>query len=106
MSEKKKANLSATKTGSRKVIGNKFTTKSGKTIRVNKSLNEKSKARRDAKALRKSERNKGLPKGRAKRFVYKLHPKRLYAYWFSRDGASTAVKVLGFSIVIGFFLLI
>ena len=106
MADKKKANLSGTKTGSRRVVGNKFTTKSGKSIKVNKSLNEKSKARRDAKALRKAERNKSLPKGRVKRFFYKLHPKRLYAFWFSRDGASTAVKIAGFCIVVGFFLLI
>jgi penicillin-binding protein 1A len=106
MAGKKKANLSASKSGSRKVKGNKFTTKSGKTIKVNKTLNEKSKARRDAKALRKAERNKGLPKGRFKRALYKMHPKRLYAFWFSRDGASFALKSTGFAVVIGFFLLI
>ena len=106
MVDKKKANLSGSKSGSRKVSGNKFTTKSGKTIKINRSMNEKSIVRRDAKALRKAERNKGLPKSRVKRFLYKLHPKRLYAYWFSRDGAATAIKILGFAIVVGFFLLI
>ncbi len=104
MAKKQKADLSASK--SRRVKGNKFTTKSGKTVKVNRSITEKSKARKDAKALRKAERNKGLPKGRVKRTLYKLSPKRLYAYWFSRDGASTAVKGLGFGIVVGFFLLI
>lgn len=106
MADKKKANLSASKAGTRNVKGNKFTTKSGKTIKLNRSITEKSKARKDAKALRKAERNKGLPKGRIKRTFYKLSPKRLYAYWFSRDGASTAIKGLGFGIVVGFFLLI
>jgi hypothetical protein len=102
MVAKKKANLSASKAGSRKVKGNKFTTKSGKTIKVNKSLNEKSKARKDAKALRKAERNKGLPKGKFKRTLYKLSPKYLYAYWFSRDGAASGLKITGFAIVVGF----
>jgi membrane peptidoglycan carboxypeptidase len=106
MAGKKKANLSASKSGSRRVKGNKFITKSGKTVKVNKTLNEKSKARRDAKALRKAERNKGLPKGRFKRTLYKMHPKRLYAFWFSRDGAALALKITGFSIVVAFFLLI
>jgi membrane peptidoglycan carboxypeptidase len=106
MAEKKKANLSGKKSGSRNVKGNKFTTKSGKTIRINRSLNEKSRARRDAKALRKAERNKGLPKGRLKRTIYKLHPKRLYAYWFSRDGAAMALKMVGFAVVVGFFFMI
>jgi membrane peptidoglycan carboxypeptidase len=106
MAEKKKANLSGSRTGARKVKGNKFVTKSGKTIKINQSLNEKSRARKDAKALRKAERNKGLPKGRVKRAVYKMHPKRLYAYWFSRDGLAMAAKMTGFAVVVGFFLLI
>ena len=48
----------------RRIKGNKFVTKSGKTIKLNQTLTEKSKARRDAKALRKAERQKGMPKAR------------------------------------------
>jgi len=102
MAENKKANLS----GSRRVKGNRFTTKSGKTIKVNRTMTEHAKARKDAKALRKAERNKDLPKGKIKRTLYKIHPKRVAAYWFSRDGASSAIKIAGFSVVVGFFLLI
>lgn len=90
----------------KRIKGNKFTTKSGKTVKVNRTLTERSKARRDAKALRKAERNKGLPKGRFKRTLYKLHPKRQFKYWFSRDGALMATKVAGISIVLAFFFLI
>lgn len=105
MAESKKTpSLSGKK--SRRVKGNKFTTKSGKTIKVHRTISEKSKARKDAKALRKAERNKGLPKGRVKRTLYKLSPRRLAKYWFSRDGASAALKIAGIAIVLGFFFLI
>ncbi len=89
----------------RRVKGNKFVTKSGKTIKISRTLSERSKARRDAKALRKSERLKGMPKGRVKRFFFKMHPKRLAKYWFSRDGALMALKLTGAAIVVGFFML-
>lgn len=105
-SSKKKPNLSGSKPKGRRVKGNKFTTKSGKTIKINRTISEKSKARKDAKALRKAERNKGLPKGRLKRTLYKLHPKRQYKYWFSRDGAMMALKIAGIGVVVGFFVLI
>lgn len=105
MADKKKSpNLSGKK--SSRVKGNKFTTKSGKTIKVNQTLSQKSKARKDAKALRKAERNKGLPKGRFKRTLYKLSPSRQYKYWFSRDGAIMALKISGIAIVLGFFFLV
>lgn len=89
----------------RRVKGNKFVTKSGKTIKISRTLSEKSKARKDAKALRKSERLKGMPKGRLKRILFRLHPKRQYKYWFSRDGLLMAMKLTGVAIVIGFFFL-
>lgn len=106
MADKKKPQLSMLKPRSRRIKGNKFTTKSGKTIKVNRTLTERARARKDAKALRKAERNKGLPKSRVKRAIYKLHPVRQYKYWTSRDGMIMALKIIGVSIVVGFFLLI
>ncbi len=107
MTAKKSKSINASlKSTSRRIKGNKFTTKSGKTIKVNRTLSEKSKARRDAKALRRAERNKNLPKGRFKRTLYKLGPKRQLKYWTSRDGALMIVKVAGIGIVLGFFFLI
>lgn len=102
----KKSSFNGKKPSSRRIKGNKFTTRSGKTIKVNRTLNEKSKARKDAKALRKAERMKGMPKGRIKRFFFRLHPKRLYKYWFSRDGLAMGLKLAGFAVVAGFFMLI
>jgi penicillin-binding protein 1A len=90
-------------TGKRRVSGNKFLTKSGKTIKVNRTLMERSKARQEAKALRKAERMRGLPKSRLKRVLFRLHPKRVVRYWFSRDGAIMALKLTGVAIVVLFF---
>jgi membrane peptidoglycan carboxypeptidase len=89
----------------RRVKGNKFVTKSGKTIKLNRTMSEKSKARQDAKALRKAERLKGMPKGRFSRFVFRMHPKRLYKYWFSRDGLYMALKITGIGFAVGFLFL-
>ncbi|MDQ2973453.1 MAG: transglycosylase domain-containing protein [bacterium] len=86
-----------------RIKGNKFTTKSGKTIKLNRTLLERTKARHEAKALRKAERMRGMPKSRVKRVLYRLHPKRLYKYWFSRDGAIMALKLGGIAIVVMFF---
>jgi penicillin-binding protein 1A len=102
----KKSSFKGQKPSSRRVKGNRFITKSGKSIKVNRSMDEKSKARRQAKALRKAERMKGMPKSRVKRFFFRLHPKRLYAYWFSRDGLVMALKIAGFTILAVFFMMI
>lgn len=85
---------------------NTFTTRSGQTIKVHRNIVEKLHARRDAKARRRALRLAGMPKGRAKRFFYRLHPKRLYAYWFSREGLVMGLKIAGIGIVAGFLLLI
>ncbi len=101
----KKPNLSG-RAKSKRVKGNKFTTKSGKVVKVNRSITARSKARKDAKALRKAERNAGLPTTRGKRILAKLHPKRQFKYWFSRDGAFTALKLSGIIVVLSFFFLV
>jgi len=89
----------------RRVKGNKLVTKSGNTIKISRTLSERSKARKDAKALRKSERQKGMPKGRIRRVFFRLHPKRLIKYWFSRDGLLMSMKLTGVFVVVAFFAL-
>jgi penicillin-binding protein 1A len=95
------------KTSRRKsrVSKNIFTTRSGKSIKVNQSLSQKIKSARDAKALKKAERLSGLPKSRFKRFFYRLNPKRLAKYWFSKEGGIMALKLTGIAIIAGFVLL-
>ncbi len=38
--------------------------------------------------------------------MYRLHPKRLAAYWFSREGGIMALKITGIGIVAGFLIVI
>jgi membrane peptidoglycan carboxypeptidase len=85
---------------------NTFTTKSGQTIKVNRSLTDKIKARKDAYARARAQRLAGMPKSRIKRFFYRLHPKRMYKYWFSREGGIMALKLTGIGLIAGFLLLV
>src|SRR5688572_23547452 len=72
-----------------------FVTKSGQTIKINRSIGDKIRAKRANYAHRRAERLAGMPKGRVERFLYRLQPKRLYHYWFSREGGIMALKLFG-----------
>ncbi len=98
----KKAKQSSGKRRSR----NTYITKSGQSIKINRSLKERLMAGRDARAARKAQRLAGLPKSRVKRLLYHMQPKRIYHYWFSRDGAIMALKITGVGIIAGFVLLV
>ena len=84
--------------------GRPITTRSGRTLKVNRSMGQRWSTMREAKTLRKLNRLKGLPKSRLKRFVWRLHHKRLAAYWFSRDGGIMALKITGIVILVMFVL--
>lgn len=100
----------AKKTAKRTTTGRKsrstFTTKSGQTIKINRSIGDKIRAKRAARAEIRAKRLAGMPKSRVKRFFYRLHPKRMYKYWFSREGAVMALKVFGIGTLAGFLLLV
>ncbi len=81
-------------------------TKSGKEIKVHRNLLQRYVAHRDSAERRKATRLSGMPKDRLHRFLYRLQPARLYHYWFSREGAIMALKVIGISIAAGFILLV
>lgn len=83
-----------------------FVTKSGQTIKINRSIGDKIKARRALYAQKRAERLAGMPKSRIKRIFFRLHPKRLYRYWFSREGAIMALKIFGIGTLTTFLLLI
>ncbi|MGH9857491.1 MAG: transglycosylase domain-containing protein, partial [Acidobacteriota bacterium] len=85
---------------------NTFTTRSGQTIKINRSLTDRIKAKKDAYARARAQRLAGMPKSRIKRFFYRLHPKRMYRYWFSREGGIMALKLTGIGIIAGFLLLV
>ncbi len=85
---------------------NTYVTKSGQTIKVHTNLAERFQAARDARARRRATRLAGLPKGRVKRLLYILNPKRQYKYWFSREGGIMALKIAGIGIIAGFLILV
>lgn len=85
---------------------NTFTTKSGNTIKLNRSLSDRMKAGKEAKAQRKAAYLSTLPKEPWKRFLYRMQPKRLYHYWFSREGAIMALKVAGIGFVVVFLMIV
>lgn len=81
-------------------------TKSGQKIKLHQSLMQRYVARKDAKDLKKAEKLRDLPKGRIERLLYHLQPKRMYHYWFSREGGVMALKILGIGFISLFLLLI
>lgn len=85
---------------------NTVTTKSGNTIKLNRSLSDRVKARKAARAAERATYLSTLPKNRFRRLTYRLHPKRLADYWFSREGGIMALKIIGVAIIAGFFLTI
>ncbi|CAN5409049.1 hypothetical protein BH10PAT3_BH10PAT3_3330 [soil metagenome] len=85
---------------------NTYTTRSGQKIKLQHGFMQRYIARRDRKELRKAELLRDMPKGRMKRILYRLHPKRLYRYWFSKEGGIMALKLLGIGLVAVFVLLI
>lgn len=85
---------------------NLFTTKSGKTFKINRSLSDKLKLRKDTKARQKAQRLAGMPKSRVKRFFWRLQPKRLWKYWSSHEGRMMALKIMGIGFIVGFLMLV
>ena len=82
------------------------TTKSGNRIKLNRSFVGKLQARKDARLRRKAAYLATLPKGKLQRALYRLHPKRQFKYWFSREGGIMALKVAGIGSLAAFLLLI
>lgn len=69
-------------------------------ISLYSNLSQKRKVKKDAEARRRAEYLATLPKHPVKRFFYRMHPKRLWAYWFSKRGAMMALKVAGVAILL------
>jgi membrane peptidoglycan carboxypeptidase len=90
--------------GRRRPNKNIYTTKSGKSIKLNTSLGERLKAGKNARAAKKAAYLSTLPKNPLKRILARLNPKHLAAYWFSREGGLMALKIAGVGIVVCFFL--
>jgi membrane peptidoglycan carboxypeptidase len=77
---------------------------SGKRLNVYSNLSHRRKTKKDMSARRRAEYLATLPKHPVKRMLYRLHPKRVAAFWFSKKGAITAAKIAGIGILLGVLL--
>ncbi len=85
---------------------NQYVTKNGQKIKLHRNLGSRLKARKDARMRKKAAYLATLPKGRIKRTMYRMHPKRMAKYWFSRQGAIMGLKITGAGILVMFLLLV
>jgi len=92
--------------GRRRPNKNVFTTKSGNNIKLNRNFGERVRAGREAKARKRAAYLSTLPRNRWKRLLYRMHPKRVFKYWFSREGAIMALKITGVGIIALFLLMV
>lgn len=69
-------------------------------LNVYANLSNKRKAKKDTETRRRAEYLATLPKHPVKRFFYRLHPKRFWAYWFSKRGVIMGLKVLGVAVLL------
>ena len=74
--------------------------RSNKALNVYANLNNRRRSNKDYRARRKAEYLATLPKHPVKRFAYRLHPKRFFTYWFSREGGIMALKIAGVGILL------
>lgn len=58
-------------------------------------MTHKRKTKKDTESRRRAEYLATLPKHPVKRFFYRMHPKRFWAYWFSKRGMMMALKIAG-----------
>ena len=64
------------------------------------NLSHARKTKQDLRARKRAEYLAQLPKSPVQRFFYRLHPKRVATYWFSRRGLFMALKILGVLILL------
>ena len=74
--------------------------KPSRRVSVYSNLATKRRTKKDAKARKKAEYLATLPKHPIKRLIYRLHPKRVVKYWFSKQGLFTLLKAAGVMIVL------
>ena len=65
-----------------------------KNMKLYSSLSYKHKAKKEADARRRAEELAKLPKEPVKRFFARLHPKRVFKWWFSKHGQKTIWKTI------------
>ncbi|HSW81471.1 MAG TPA: transglycosylase domain-containing protein [Candidatus Saccharimonas sp.] len=71
-----------------------------KAMNLYSNLAARRKSKSEAKARSKAEYLATLPKNPVKRLLYRLHPKRVVKFWFSKQGAITLAKLAGVAVII------
>jgi len=69
-------------------------------LSVYSNLAQRRKTKKDAEARKKAEYLASLPKHPLKRLLYRMHPKRVAGYWFSKKGLFMALKIIGASVLL------
>lgn len=75
--------------------------KKSRKMSVYSNLAHNRRMQKDAASRKKAEYLATLPKQPLKRLLYRLHPRRMAHYWFSRQGAILALKLAGIGILFG-----
>ena len=75
-------------------------------IGLNSSVTNRRNSKNYANNTKKTLYINSLPKGRLQRLKYRLEPKHLYEYWFSKEGGIMALRIIGISIVAIFILIV
>ncbi|OIP86203.1 hypothetical protein COV88_00810 [Candidatus Saccharibacteria bacterium CG11_big_fil_rev_8_21_14_0_20_41_19] len=69
-------------------------------LSVYSNLSHSHRAKKDAAARKHAQYLASLPKHPIKRLVYRMHPKRVIGYWFSKRGLLMALKITGVTILL------
>lgn len=73
-------------------------------LSVYSNLAHKRRIKKDAAARKKAEYLATLPKQPLLRIIYRLHPKRVLRFWFSKQGLFLGLKLAGIGVLIGIVL--
>lgn len=69
-------------------------------VKLHQHLMARYNAKKEVRMRRKAEYYATLPKGRLKRTLYRMHPKRVARFVFSRDGLILGLRVFGIGILL------
>jgi penicillin-binding protein 1A len=69
-------------------------------LSVYSNLSKHRKTSRELASRQRAEYRAKLPKDPVKRFLYRLHPKNFWAYWFSKQGLYMALKITGVALLV------
>lgn len=85
----------------RKKTPSKKPSKTKNNLNLYANLAHKRQTKKDVAAREKAEYLASLPKNPVLRFFARLHPKRVFKYWFSKKGLFMALKIVGVMVLIG-----